>query len=311
MGVLISRKYDHATRSAPALLFLLLNACSLPAQQPQPMGSVSTRDARVTGGLEVGGEIARLINNASVTSSDRAAPVALSRGGHVLVCARSEFRMLRSGSAGALLFGLNRGAIELYSEGQTGDVILTPDLKLTPVTKGSFDLRVRVAGDGDTCVENAGTTAPVLNATDAFSSNSYRVLPGQHLLFVTGDLHKVVDHERTPCGCPAALPPMLVGKNGQPASSAAAAHPFPQDESEGLIPSIAPANEAPVGVASSQVSTTFSYEDGRGAPPPGGDTAATAAEPASGVAVPAVGSAKGGFGGALRRFFHHLFHPGS
>ncbi len=299
-------------RAGPAFLAgSLAIASTLPAQQPQvqPMGSVSTRDARVSGGLEVGGEVARLMNNAGITAFDRAAPIALIRGGHVLVCSTSEFHLLHSGTNGALIFGLNRGAIELFSDSQTGDVILTPDLKLTPVTKGSFDLRVRVTREGDTCVENAGATSPVLNATDAFSSESYRVLPGQHLLFVNGDLHRVVDHERSPCGCPAALPPMIAGRAGQPATGAAATHPFPQAESEGLAQPSAPANAAPVGTPSSQVSTTFSYNDGQGTPPPG-----TAADGSPAVANPAGAppvQSKGGFGSALRHFFHKLFHPNS
>ncbi len=303
-------RLDWLAGAGRSILCALLLAGTSFAQgpQPQPMGSVATKDAQVTGGLEVSGDIARLINNASVTASDRPAPVALSRGGHVLVCSTSEFHLLHSGANGALIFGLNRGAIELYSESQPGDVVLTPDLKLTPVTRGSLDLRVRVTRDGDTCVENAGTSSPVLNATDAFSSTNYRVLPGQHLLFVNGDLHRVVDHERSPCGCPAGLPPILVGKNGKPIMNAATAHPFPQADSEGLTTPGAPANEAPVGVASSQVSTTFSYNDGRGTPPPG-TTANPAPESTSATQAPL--PAQRGFGNALKRFFHKLFHPGS
>lgn len=267
------------------------------------MGSVSTRDAQVGGGLEVGGEIARLVSNASVTANERAAPVALNRGGHVLVCSTSEFHLLRAGTGGALLYGLNRGAIEIFSGAVTGDVVLTPDLKLTPVTPGSFDLKLRVTREGDTCIDNAGKTAPVLSVTDAFSTENYRVLPGQHLLFVGGDLHKVVDKERSPCGCPFALPPMIAA-NGKAPTAAAAAHPFPQAQSEGLAPTATPGNQAPVGTASSQVTTSFSYDNGQGTPPPGG--VVPAVTPAAEAPAP-----KAGFGAAIRHFFHKLFHPNS
>ncbi len=290
---------------AVAMAFVLLGPC-LFAQQPQlqPMGSVATRDARVTGGLEVGGELARLMNNASVTAYDRTAAVALSRGGHVLVCSTSEFHLLHSGTSGALIFGLDRGALEIYSGSEAQDVVLTPDLKLTPVTKGSYDLRVRVTREGDTCVENAGAGSPVINVADAFSPASYRILPGQHVLFVGGDLHKVVDQERSPCGCPTAFPSMLAGQSGTPA---AAAHPFPEAESQGLAATAAPGNAAPVGTAGSQVTTTFSYDNGQGVPPPGG-AAGTAG---SSAAAPSGAGAQHGFGSALRRFFHKLFHPNS
>lgn len=292
---------------ALAVLALPARACAQ-ASAPQAMGSVATHDARVTGGLEVGGDVARLINNVSITATDRAAPVALSRGGHVLVCSTSEFHLLRSGTNGALIFGLDRGAIEVYSGSQAQDVVLTPDLKLSPVTQGPLDLRLRVTREGDTCVENSGASAPVLNVTDAFSSASYRVLPGQHVLFVNGDLHKVVDHERSPCGCPAALPPIVVARNGRPVTNAAAVHPFPQAESEGLSNAAAPANAAPAGTASSQVTTSFSYNEGQGTPPPGTVAPGTAASAgAAGTVQPAK---KGGFFGAIGRFFKRVFRSG-
>ena len=270
------------------------------------MGMLATGDANVTGGLELAGGIARLLTNASITANDRAAPIALSRGGHVLVCSTSEFHLLRSGANGSLIFGLDRGALEIYSPSQAQDVVLTPDLKFTPVTPGQLDLRLRVTREGDTCVENAGANAPVLDATDPFSSTDYRVMPGQHLLFVKGDLHQVVDHEQSSCGCPLALPPMLLGSTGQPASAAqtaAAAHPFPQAESVGLAPTTAVGNAAPVGTASSQVTTSFSYSNGQGTPPPAPSGASAT------VANPNVGGQKGGFFHSLGRFFKRIFNP--
>ena len=299
------------------LLGVLLSLASCKAQGQESMGVVATRDARVTGGLEVHGERAELVRNVSVTALDRTAPITLSRGGTVLVCSTSEFHLLRSGGAGALVFGLNRGALEIESEGHTGDVVLTPDLKLAPITPGPLQLALRVTPEGDTCVDNAGLKAPVLLVSDAFSASSYRVLPGQHVLFVKGDLHQVVDHERALCGCPSAVAPQIASlRPGQTmtAAQAAAVHPFPEAQSAGLAPVSSPANQAPVGTASSQVTTSFSYADGEGKPPaqaPGaavstgrglGPKAAQAAPPAAEYS---------GFGNALRRFFHKLFHPSS
>ncbi len=279
-----------------------------------PMGAVATRDARITGGLAVRGDQAQLLTNASVTAFDRTAPITLARGGEVLVCSTSEFHLLRSGAGGALIFGLNRGALEIRSVGQPQDVVLTPDLKLAPITPGPLNLSLRVTPEGDTCVNNAGPNAPVLLVNDAFSSASYRVLPGQHLLFVKGDLHRVVDHERSPCGCPATVVAQVVAaKPGSPLtpSQAAAAHPFPEAQSAGLAPITPSANQAAAGVASSQVTTSFTYGDGGGtAPPPASETASpTPSMPTSTPSSPPPAPARHGFGGALRRFFHRLFHP--
>ena len=280
------------------------------AQQPaSEMGAIATRDARLAGGLAVQGDIARLLTNVSVTAGGHDAPIALNRGGHVLVCSTSEFHLLRSGTAGALIFGLDRGAVEISTESLAQDAVLTPDLKFVPVTKGALDLRLRVTREGDTCVDNAGAGAPVLNVSDPFSSASYRILPGQHLLFVKGDLHKVVDHERSSCGCPpATVPRVVASRPGQPASpdQAAAAHPFPQAQSEGLAPTAEASNEAAPGTASSQVSTTFSYGEGEGRPPGIGETPAPSAA-ADSTAETKTAEQKGGFFHSVGRFFHRLF----
>ncbi len=316
----IAREHAWALFRARAGLFCLLPpAYAVCAAQQQPMGVVATRDARVTGGLEVHGDQAQLLTNASVTALDRTAPIVLTRGGDVLVCATSEFHLLRSGPGGALIFGLNRGALQIQSESRLQDVVLTPDLKFTPLTSGALDLSLRVTPEGDTCVDNAGAKAPVLLVTDPFSSANYRVLPGQHMLFVKGDIHRVVDRERSPCGCPANVAPQVVaatpGKPLTPAQ-AAAAHPFPEAQSAGLASAATPANGAPVGTASSQVTTSFSYDDGQGKPPGSADTspnpaASRAAQTGEATTEAAASPPNGGFGGALRRFFHRLFHPGS
>jgi len=296
-----------------ALVLLLPLSMSVPSvaqeaatPQTSEMGAVATRDARLSGGLEVQGGVARLLKNVGVTAYDHDAPVALARGGHVFVCSTSEFHLLRSGAEG-LVFGLDRGALEIFSESKPQDAVLTPDLKLVPVTPGTLDLKLRVTREGDTCIDNAGPHAPVLNVTDPFSSANYRVLPGQHLLFVNGDLHKVVDHERSACGCPPAVPTQRAGKPGQPltpSQAAAAAHPFPAAQSAGLAPEAEAGNEAPAGTASSQLTTTFSYGEGQGRPPGIGD------EPATGAAADTSGADKpkeGGFFHAIGHFFHKLF----
>src|SRR6185312_1714504 len=195
-----------------AISLALLSSATLYAQQPAPagvpgelaprgaasMGTVPTRDALVTGGLEVRGDSARLLTNASVTAYDHSAAISLARGGQVLVCATSQFHLLHSGTENSLLFGLDRGAIEIHSPTQPQDVILTPDIRFTLEHPGHYDLRLRVTPNGDTCVENSGTTAPVLTLADPFSGATYRLIPGQHVLFEHGNLHEVVDNDLSP-----------------------------------------------------------------------------------------------------------------
>lgn len=293
------------------------------------MGTVPTHDALVTGGLEVHGDSARLLTNASVTAYDHSAAISLARGGEVLVCATSQFHLLHSGTGNSLLFGLDRGAIELHTESAPQDVILTPDIRFTLEHPGHYDLRLRVTPNGDTCVENSGTSAPVLSLADPFSGASYRLIPGQHVLFEHGSLREVVDNERSPCGCPSAPAPVqhIASTPGQPTTPAAAAaeHPFPAAASQGLAPTTPPGNSEPVGEKHTQVATTLSYD----AAHPNAVPPSTVEPPAP---APAAGSTAGSPTGtgdstsppppptppgahdlahAIGHFFHKLFHPHS
>jgi len=288
---------------------LLFTVASATAQQPsaQLMGTISTHDAQVNGGLEVQGEQARLLANASVTAYNHTAAVNLARGGEVLVCSTSEFHLLHAGTGPALLFGLDRGAIELHAQADSHDSVLTPDIRFTietPLVRNTtqtYDLRVRVTRNGDTCVENAGHAAPVLLLSNAFGNSSYRLTPGQHVLFEHGNLHEVVDHERSSCGCPQPPPP----------GSVAAAHPFPEAASEGLAPEQTAQNSTQPGEKNTQISTTFVYGEGHGPPPSTIDPSAPNASTSTTPASPGGPVESHGFFHSIGHFFHKLFHPGN
>lgn len=262
---------------------LLLLAAMAGAQQP--IGSVGLQDATVAGSLRVSNGRAVLEGASTVTAKDHTAEVALERGGAVRVCSTSGLHVaagkaMEKGSAEVpLILALDRGAVEVATRATASDVLMTPDLRFTMKTPGPLDLRLRVARNGDTCVENRGTAAPVLGVTDLFGESSYEVKAGQHVLFEHGSLKEVVDHEREPCGCPVA-PAISVadaGTAGTPetaaapgstvaARQAAAQHPFPAAESAGLAPVSGPP-QAPAGTVHAQVATTMSYggEAGAGA----------------------------------------------
>lgn len=224
---------EHALRGCATVL-LLAGASAAAQQPPQPLGTVRTADATITGGLAVQGERATLLTNVSVTALDHSAVIDLARGGQAMVCATSQFHLLHAGTGASLLFGLDRGAAEIRSFAEAQDVILTPDIRFTIEAPGTLDLRLRVTRDGDTCVENRGAHAPVLLLNGSFANTSYRLLPRQHVLFEHGDLHQVVDNEPSPCGCPESPPPPVALATLNPADRAAAEHPFPAAASQGL-----------------------------------------------------------------------------
>jgi hypothetical protein len=267
------------------------------------MGTVSTHDAQVTGGLQVQGERASLISNAAITAYDHAAPVALTRGGSLLVCATSQFHLLHFGAGNALLFGLDRGALELHGASDPQDVILTPDIRFTLEAPGTYDLSLRVTANGDTCVQNAGSGSPVLVLADPFSSSSYRLVPGQHVLFEHGSLKEVVDNERSPCGCPSEGP--LVA-----ATPAERDHPFPAAASAGLAPLTPPSNSSPNGETQAQVTTTLSYSPGK--PQPTDNAPASTPTPVATTSVstepPATPPGPHDILHSIGHFFHKIFH---
>ena len=239
-----------------ALPLLLATVCvSAPAQQL--IGYVPTRDADITGSTDDLDGRAVLTGSASVTAKDHTAPITLGRGGTVNVCQTSVLHVTenRSVSVNApLLFSLDRGAIEVHMNGTPTDAIMTPDLRFTVRTIGPLDLSLRVARNGDTCVESRGATAPTLAVTDAFGTEMYELNAGQHVLFEHGSVRDVVDSETSPCGCPdpkglsladamlvkpAAAAPKTGPKTETPPVAAASIptpHPFPTAISEGLAP---------------------------------------------------------------------------
>jgi hypothetical protein len=307
-----------------------LFAGSLMAQTQQPVGTVGVQDATVAGALEVSNGRAILIGNTTVTARDRVAEVALNRGGTVRVCATSGLHVTAGKSAdGAapvpLMLALDRGAIEVQTTVTTRDVVMTPDLRFTMRGNGALDLQLRVTRNGDTCVENRGAQAPVLNVADQFGEATYELKPGQHVLFEHGSLKEVVDHESSSCGCPpeqtmsvadALLKPVAPGGSASE-KTAAEQHPFPAAVSAGLT-SAAAVPQAPAGAVHTQVAAALSSSGGADslAEPSAKEASAGDVKSSAGGAVaqttPAPApekSSKNPFR-AVGRFFKHIFGGG-
>ena len=227
------------------------------ARAQQLIGYVNTRDADITGASDVLDGQAVLTDSVSVTARDHTAPITLGRGGTVRVCQTSVLHVTEGRGvthASPLLFSLDRGSVEIQMNGIPTDAIMTPDLRFTVRTIGPLDLRLRIARNGDTCVESRGHSAPPLAVTDAFGTEMYELNAGQHVLFEHGSIHDVVDRETSPCGCPdpkglsladaMLVKPAAVAPKPDPKTETKAVaappievpHPFPTAVSEGLAP---------------------------------------------------------------------------
>ena len=301
------------------------------AHAQQSIGTVGVQDATVAGALEVSNGRAILVGNTTVTARDRVAEIALNRGGSVKVCATSGLHLTAGKSADGtvtvpLMLALDRGAIEVQMAAPTRDVVMTPDLRFTMRGDGPLDLQLRVTRNGDTCVENRGAQAPVLNVADQFGEAAYELRAGQHVLFEHASLKEVVDHESSSCGCPpeatmsvadALLHPVAPGDVATAEKPAAEQHPFPAAVSAGLAPPSA-VPQAPAGAAHTQVSAALSSGEGADSvAEPGTATEkvpASAPEPsvaaAPQVTTPQAAPPKRDLAHAIGRFFKHIFGGG-
>ncbi|MDR3735843.1 MAG: nuclease [Acidobacteriaceae bacterium] len=249
----------------------VLAVATAAARAQQPIGTVSTTEATVSGVLQTSGGTATILNNGVVTAHDHATPIKLARGGSVNVCSTSVVHLSQNAAkaGGPLLVALDRGALELILQANSGDALMTPDMRIQPSTPGPLDLRIRVVSNGDTCVENRGASAPALMISDTFGESSYIIHAKQHVLFEHGSLKQVVDNESSPCGCPP--PPVLsVAESGvsgantaRPgetvAKTAAEAHPFPEAVSMGLAPAPPPPQAAP-GQTHAELGLTLNFD---------------------------------------------------
>jgi hypothetical protein len=279
-------EWDVRRRVLVKFGLVLTLAFAAPAPAQQLIGYVSTKDADIAGASDVLDGHAVLSGSVAVTAKDHTAPITLGRGGNVQVCQTSILHLTESKAAptdgqvsAPLLLSLDRGAIEVQMVATATDAVMTPDLRFAVRAGGPLDLRLRIARNGDTCVENRGPQAPTLAVSDPFGEALYELRPGQHVLFEHGSVHEVVDHETIPCGCPEPLgisvadALLATSLPGGRSPSAAEQHPFPAAISEGLAP--APeVPQAPPGQVHAQVTDTLSFnakpdpQPANPAPPP-------------------------------------------
>lgn len=203
-----------------------------------PLAGATGQAPTVTGALEVTGGKAIIAAAGVVTSPDATTDVTLPLRGVLHVCASTTVKLAADRSTPTdetpgLLMALDHGAIEAdLATGRNSDMVLTPDFRILISGPGTANLKLRLGGQGDTCVDNAGANAPYVLVTSLFGDGMYRVQPGQRVMFEHGNVHQVVDQEKEPCGCPPAVRP---GSND-----------FPLAQSEGLAPLAKPAPAPPV-----------------------------------------------------------------
>ena len=261
--------------------------------------------AEITGGLLVNDGRAYVAANASITAGDEPAHVTLPYRGTLLVCASTNVKLAADTSnvLPGLMMAMEHGAVELSYAGttanlQSADVLLTPDFRILIGGPGAAEVKVRLGNKGDTCVDNPGANGPYVVVSSVFEGGTYRVQPGQRVMFQHGSLHEVVDQEKESCGCP----PSSKGNE------------FPVAQSMGLTPTPAAPAPAVNGTQQPQAQTVppLVYQSKEKVPV----AEIPAPQPARAPALPPVAAEpkpkpapheKRGFFGSIGHFFRVIF----
>jgi hypothetical protein len=251
--------------------------------------------AKVTGALEVSQGKAVIAASGSVTSGTETTEVTLPHRGVLRVCASTTVKLaadssIPAGEIPGLMMAMDHGAVEAsFATGRNSDILMTPDFRILIGGPGAAEVKVRLGANGDTCVDNAGVSAPYVLVSSVFDGGAYRVQAGQRVMFQHGNLHEVVDQEKEPCGCPPA---------------AKGANDFPLAQSEGLAP-LAPPVPTPAAQPGQapEPTATLAYSGAEHAPKP----AVPDSAPATAPAAPAPPEKKPGFFNRVGKFFRRIF----
>lgn len=257
-------------------------ACGLARAQQSafvPLGTIenfsSAQNLQISGPIALQGTTLLLGNGISITAGAATLRIHRAHGGELDLCPTTQVRLTQASASNApaapLMISLDHGALEDHTApGASGDVLLTPDLRLA-LGSGSNAARgvsIRVNRQGDTCVDNGhgqheSPGGSAIGVQELMGEGIYRVLPGQRVLLERGSVESVVDNEPEPCGCPAisvASAGVTSTKNPAQPGQTVAANDFPLAQSEGLAPTPAPsAPEPDTGQTHMQIASTLSY----------------------------------------------------
>ena len=211
-------------RTSAALMLLPILASAAPTLDAQNVPAIGTpiaivsidsndpsKAANVTGALEIYGGRAFIAASGTITSGNQPTRVILPHRGEMRVCAMSSIKLAADSTSAAgeipgLLIAMDQGAVEMSyastADAKNADTLLTPDFRILIGGPGAADLKVRLGSQGDTCVDNSGVNGPYVVVSSVFEGGTYRVQPGQRVMFQHGSLHEVVDEEKETCGCP-------------------------------------------------------------------------------------------------------------
>ena len=224
------------------------------AQQAQSIGQLYAADASVKGSVMLAGSGTSVLSGSSIEAGTQAATLKLDRGGNLLVCEGTKLTIASSQNGRQMLFSLNSGNLELnYPLGTEADNLLTPDLRLLLPGPGTVHVAVRVAPNGDTCVQSLPWNAAAIVISETMGDATYQVKQDEAVLFKGGHLGQA-SKSKSNCGCPKETPPTQVARATPPPTA-----PASQQQSDPPAAAMLPPPQQPLSPQAQQLAA---------APPP-------------------------------------------
>jgi hypothetical protein len=205
------------------------------AQGQQSLGELYATDARVKGAIVLAGSGTSVLTGSSIAAGAQTATLKLARGGNVMVCTGTNLSVNASQNGRELMFSLNSGNLEMnYPLGVAADTLLTPDLRLLLPGPGTVHVAVKVAPQGDTCVQSLPWNVAAIVVSETMGDATYQVKPNEAVLFKGGHLSEATATKQN-CGCPISLPTQVA--KAVPPPAPVDAKPTP------TLPKVAPADQ--------------------------------------------------------------------
>lgn len=194
------------------VLVLLASSFAL-AQNPLEVGELFASESTANGPVLLAGTGMSVVSGSQVAAGKSVATLRLARGGEIRLCPNASLTVSVVDAnvpktEQELMLSMDAGSIELnYPLNDVGDILITPDFRLTLAGPGVFHFALGVNNRGDACINPLRGNSVSIIITEMLGNAVYQVKQDEAVLFAGGKLSARIPLDE-PCGCPKP-PPVL------------------------------------------------------------------------------------------------------